>query len=257
MSEADEHQPGDRSVPRVVHLHIPKTAGSALVAAFAGAYGNRLKIYPERFESRYSEADYHGYDFYTGHIGSKVASEIGGDFITVLRDPIDRFLSTYYYLRQLFDSGEEVTHKTSLTARYDIDQFAMIRDEPILCQELLNRMTWQIVYSHRMELREELIKKGVSESDLVRIAMSTLKKFAIVGVQEDMPGLARAIHERYNVVLEIDRVNITRSRARLSDISTRTRNGIEWWINLDQELYRTWIGEKTPRADSPNAGTFG
>jgi len=240
-----------------VHVHIPKTAGSALAQAFQRAYGQRLRVYPERFESRFAPVNYAEFDFYTGHIGFTVASKIGGDFITVLRDPVDRFLSTYYFLRQLYESGEERTHKTSLTNRYKLDQFVLIRDEPILQQELLNRMTWQIAHSHRMELRREFIEAGISETDLVSIAHYNLKKFAIVGVQEDMGRLTRAIHRRYGVDLEIGRANVTRSRPHLGEISSRTRDGIEWWVNLDQELYRRWIDMRMSGTDSPQNRTVG
>jgi hypothetical protein len=255
LPEAYEHKCTDRLLGRVVHLHIPKTAGSALAAAFAEAFKNRLQIYPERFESRYSQADYHDNNFYTGHIGFKVASEIGGDFITVLRDPVDRFLSTYYFLRQLYNSGAELTHKASLTARYDLDQFVRIRDEPILHQELLNRMTWQIAYSHRLELRKDLIDAGVDGGELVRVAIANLRTFAIVGVQSDMASLAESIRQRYDVTLSIGRTNVTHSRLARADVSAQTLEHIEWWVQLDQELYRTWMSMRSSLNGSPEGGT--
>lgn len=225
---------------RIVHVHIPKTAGTAFSDAFRHAYGGRLRVYPERFEVRFSQTNYSDFDFYTAHIGFKLAAEIGGDLITVLRNPVDRFLSTYYFLRQQYNSGSERSHKASLFARFDLDQFVQITDEPILYQELLNRMTWQIAYSHRLELRRDLSATGVDDGDLVRIALSNLRKFAIVGLQEDMPRFTDAVQKRYNVKLSIGRVNVTRIRPAPIGIIPKTLDRLEHWIHLDQELYLSW-----------------
>jgi hypothetical protein len=239
---------------RIVHVHIPKTAGTALSEAFRQAYGDRLRVYPARYEWEYKQTDYTEFDFYGGHVGFKVASQIGGDLITVLRDPVDRFLSGYFFLRQRYLSGEAVNAKTLLAARYDLDQFAQIRDEPFLLQDMYNRMTWQIAYSHDLNLRQELIEAGVGDDGVVCMALSNLRKFAIVGIQTDMAALAEAIRQRYHVTLcSIGRVNVTHGRLARTDIAPRTLERIKWWVNLDEELYSTWISapEPAPAHDSP------
>jgi len=246
-NEADSPQ-SDRFPVRIVHVHVPKTAGSALAEAFQRAYGNRIRVYPPRYEMHFNQAEYAGYNFFTGHIGAKVANEIGGDFITILRDPVDRFLSTYFFLRQLHSSGDEVSHKTSLAMRYDLDQFTRITEEPALELELRNRMTWQIAYSHRLNLRRELIATGIGDADLVRLAISNLSRFKIVGIQTNMAGLAKAIRERYQIEISIGRVNVTRSRLARNDLSLKTLDRIEKWVDLDQELYNACT-----RLDGPMA----
>ena len=136
------------------------------------------------------------FDFCGGHIGFKIASLIGGDLITILRDPIDRFLSGYFFLRQRYQSGEAINAKTRLAAAYDLDQFARIRDEPFLLQDMCNRMAWQIAYSHDLKLRHELIEAGVRDDELVDLAFSNLSGFAIEGMQSDMPAFAASLRER-------------------------------------------------------------
>ncbi len=236
----------DRLPGRIVHVHIPKTAGTALAKAFRQAYGDRLRVYPIRYESEYGKIGYSEFNFFGGHIGFKVASEIGGDLITVLRDPVDRYISDYFFLRQQYISGEARNHKTSLAGGHDLDQFVQIRDEPILQKEFLNRMTWQLAYSHRLELRQDLIDAGIGDDDLVRLAMSNLRQFAIVGTQSDMAGLAEAIRRRYDVRLSIGRVNVTDTRVAKTDLTSKTLGFIERWVHLDDELYRRWIGTRQP-----------
>ena len=83
-------------------------------------------------------------------------------------------------------------------------------------------MTWQIAYSHRMELRRNLLDAGIDGQHLVRLAISNLMKFAVVGIQTDIAGLADAIWSRYGVRLSIGRINVTDTRLAKSDIAPRT-----------------------------------
>jgi hypothetical protein len=226
---------------RIVHVHIPKTAGSALNEAFQQAYGDRLRVYPEKFEARYSRDNLAGYNFFAGHFGFTVACEIGGDLITVLRDPVDRIVSGYFFMRQLYSSGKEISHKSSIAMQYDLDQFLQIRDEPILEQVLHNAMTWQIAHSVRLNRRQELKDAGINDPEWVlRAALNNLRKFTIVGLQTDLPKLSEDIKKRYNIRIPIGRVNVTANRPALVDIPFKTLERIEWWVNLDTILYRTW-----------------
>lgn len=220
---------------RIVHVHIPKTAGTAFSDAFKKAYGGSLRVHPNPFESEYRDIEYSDFDFYEGHIGFTTACDIGGEFITILRDPVDRYLSTYFFLKQLYFSGVEISHKTSLAARFDLDEFVQITDDPALDAEFLNRMTWQIAHSHQLELRQQLIDSGVGDAELLRISIANLSRFAIVGVQSDMAGFAEEIRQKYRVKLSIDRINVTKSRLMKADVSPKTLKVIEAWVYLDQQ----------------------
>jgi hypothetical protein len=244
LTESPDNSPQPLPVS-IVHVHIPKTAGTALLAAFKASCGSGLRVYPVVYESEYGQVAYSGYNFFGGHIGFKVGRDIGGDLITVLRDPVDRFISNYFFLRHQYITGEARNHKTHLAARYDLDQFVQVWDEPILQKELLNRMTWQIAYSHRLELRQDLIDDGIGGQELVRLAIANLMRFAVVGIQSDIAGLEEAIWLRYKIKLSMGHVNVADTRLAKADIAPRTLNHIERWVDLDNEFYRAWVGMRS------------
>ncbi len=233
--------PPGRLPDRIVHVHIPKTAGTALAAAFRRAFGERLRAYAPRFEVDFDPAGYGGCNFFSGHIGYQTAMAIGGDMITVLRDPVDRFLSTYYFLRQLHASGDEISPKTSLAARHGIDAFVRIADEPALELDFDNRMAWQIGFSHRPEARRSLMARGVDGDELVRMAIANLRQFKIVGMQEDPEALVRAMRREYAIDFSVERMNVTRTRASVRDLPSATIDRIHRWVELDLRLVHEWV----------------
>ena len=58
--------------------------------------------------------------------------------------PLDRFLSFYYFLRRLHASGEEISERTTLAARYPLSDFTDLLDCDHLAEELSNTMVWQL-----------------------------------------------------------------------------------------------------------------
>jgi hypothetical protein len=222
---------------RIVHIHIPKTAGTALRTAFERAY-NDMRSFPHRDERRYGEFDPNEYDFYSGHIGFKTASEIGGDIITVFRNPVDRFISVYYFWRQLYANGIEQSRNTMLAAKYDLDQFVLIVDEPFLLEEFHNRATWQVAYGSSLKHRIELRSQGKSEDEIFRTALDNIETFAVVGTQERMGDFSAKLKQTFGVGLQIGRINVTENKAEKRDLRVQTLRRIQDWVYMDLELYQ-------------------
>ena len=72
---------------RIVHLHIPKTAGTSLRTAFEQQFRDHLRVFPHWDEAKIAAAAPQDYDFYSGHIGFNTAKRLGGDIVTVFRHP--------------------------------------------------------------------------------------------------------------------------------------------------------------------------
>ena len=59
--------------------------------------------FPTTTNEKYKDVNPDEYDVFSGHYGYHTAATLGGDMITVLRSPVDRFLSVYYFWRQLHE----------------------------------------------------------------------------------------------------------------------------------------------------------
>jgi hypothetical protein len=238
---------------KIVHLHIPKTAGSAVRKAFERAAGGSLRVFPHFEEERFTNVDPAQYDFFSGHFGFKTAATLGGKLITVLRDPVDRFVSVYYFWRQLLEDGREKNLKTMLASKYSLAEFVKIRDEPALLVALHNTMTWQIAHGTSLASRRELRQLGKTEDDVYKLALANLSKFALVGIQERLELFEKAVERKFSVSVEFKRANVTVARASVIDISAATKRAIHDWTLMDMELYQE--AHKLAAESSQNNGT--
>lgn len=87
---------------KVIFLHIPKTAGQSIHAALAEAFGEE-SVCPARVNQQlknYSIQELNQYSVFSGHFDWSMLDCVQGNkyTFTVLRKPIDRILSFYFYL---------------------------------------------------------------------------------------------------------------------------------------------------------------
>ena len=90
----------EAAAPRILFLHLPKTAGTALRELFASMYGED-RVTRSLGALRMDEAlvDYADADVICGHLIARPGVQLPSDRITmtILRDPIDRFVSYYNF----------------------------------------------------------------------------------------------------------------------------------------------------------------
>jgi hypothetical protein len=227
----------EKNISRIVHLHVPKTAGTALRSAFEKQFQGKLRVFPHWDEAQYSNVNPDDFDFFSGHIGFETAKRLGGKLITVLRHPVDRFVSVYYFWRQLYERGIERSFNTELASKYSLNEFVKIRDQPGLLEEFYNRSALQIAHGSALHHRRELRQRGLTEDEIFRMAVGNLREFAVVGIQEDMLGLASKIRNATGIELGVQRINVTEARSPVSEIDIGTRNLMHQWLYMDLELY--------------------
>lgn len=223
---------------RVVHMHIPKTAGTSLRFALTKAAGGTLRVFPSYGQDEVAAADPAGWDVFSGHFGFTVASRLQGDMVTVLRDPVDRFLSVYYFWRKLFSKGVDVSRKTRLAATYDLEDFTTLFDEPFLIAEFLNRISWQVACDSSSRARQEARLAARTDENILTDALHNLGQMALVGFQDRMGDFASNFEKQFGLDLPMKHYNATRERVDAAVVPAHIVKRIEQWVYLDVELYR-------------------
>jgi hypothetical protein len=223
---------------RILHVHIEKTGGTALRMALQRALGPGARRFPQHHESKLAGIVPDDWDLLSGHFGYGRLAPLGGRVVVLLRDPVDRFMSVYYYWREVHARGTNTTRQTALATQYGLDDFIAVKDEVSLLEQFFNRMTWQLADTFSLNGRQKLRNDGMTDSALLALAVQNLRACHVVGVQERMDAFAGQFERRIGRTLVIDKLNVTQQRAKLADLPAQTRRRIMEWIYLDVELYQ-------------------
>lgn len=103
MQKSAQAEPKTFTAPRparpLVFMHIPKTGGHTLRAVLSEVYGDVLC--PAQNWSEWQDIDVARYHVFIGHFGYDTIKPmfVSADFVTFLREPNERLLSLYHYLK--------------------------------------------------------------------------------------------------------------------------------------------------------------
>ena len=227
---------------QLTHLHIPKTAGTSLRESIALAHPD-LKVQqipdPQQVQPG---ADT---DVISGHFSYDNAASYGKPVITVLRHPVDRFVSIYFFWRQLYERDIERTRKTSLAHHLSLLDFAKAFDEPELASELYNRMAWQVHSDFRLMRRFQMrCNRGVDTSALIDGALNNLRSFAVIGFQDRYGEFIESVNDHFGMRIENRKVNVTERRSAMEDLTREELGAILHWIEADMEVYLQILKER-------------
>lgn len=128
---------------KIIFLHLPKTAGQSIHAALTVAFGPDA-VCPARTNEHlytYSIAQLNRYRVFSGHFDWSLLDCIKGPkfVFTVLRDPLERILSFYFFLRSqgesLSPAQREEPHNRGLNAAASasVRDFFLGGDEELRC----------------------------------------------------------------------------------------------------------------------------
>jgi hypothetical protein len=221
----------------IIFLHIPKTAGLTLYDVMNREYGRsniftfeggrqRLKESIERFK-RLSMVDRARYRLLRGHAPFGLHELLPNPYayITVLRDPVARVISHYYYIRRnprhaLHDQVTGMTLKayvtSNLTTELDNDQ-----------TRLMAGVGDSIEFG---QCSPALLDQAKANADRYFLAVGVAERF-----DETLMVMKRTLQwQRFPLYT---RQNVSRHKPYAADVSSKTRCLIEKYNELDCELY--------------------
>lgn len=228
----------------VFFVHIPKTAGTAVVHALRAPYRDE-EICPHYGEYKLGEIPpvefRRRYRFAAAHAGIDYARPRADHILTVLRDPLERILSLYNYWRStplesatVFPGGV-IDPAVTLARELDFEGFVH-SDHPRILNDIENGQTWQLAASNTPNGRPRLAHSGPGA--VLATAEANLRAMEAIGTTEDLAGFAASIEERLGMRIEIGRRNVTRRKSAARDaVGSDALARVEALTALDATLY--------------------
>lgn len=230
-----EFQQGARR--QIVFLHIAKTAGTSvgkfLELAFPG--GKTLHESAEFFDLA-DQSQVEMYDVVRGHISREHFGKLRRDnfVFTFLRDPVDRVLSIYYFLRERDHPNDEFNGSSPfiLAKHHSLIEFLRL-ESPAVKVLIRNHQTYALGADWRFRSRNNdcavlrRAKRTLDELDFYGLTERFDESIGLLSARLGVPVFPKAHHE-----------NATSVRHAVHEISREERRLIISMNKLDIELYR-------------------
>jgi len=206
-------------------LHIPKTAGSSLFAVFREVLGlENVRLVDDLRNFGLLQAEYlKNYKLVGGHFIYPQKSLFQKDrySITFLRNPVDRFLSQYFFFRE--------NSFCNVAANNELDEYIDFFSKQ-KCGGVMNVHLWHLTGQ---------INTTLSTNELVKLARENLSNMDFVGISDlflDSVDLLCYDCKWPNVV-EIPVENVTGQRFKIQEIDEKIIDRIKELNRIDLEIY--------------------
>jgi len=242
----------------LIFLHLPKTAGSTLRGTIERQYNSSsiLHLYESDFGEELAAIPPSQMDrlrVVIGHFyfGAHTFLSKPSAYITLLRDPIERIVSHYYYARRapshyFYDSARKLSLKEFVE----------------YCSRMSNKSGTALGYCSDNDQTRQLAGQcgvpsfGTSSDEMLNIAKRNLAEhFAVVGITEEFDRslilITRILGWRHPFYT---RQNVTRRHPRKDELPQETLDVIQAYNELDLELYcyAEKLFQKQIRAQGPS-----
>jgi len=224
-------------------LHIRKTAGTSL----RGLLANRFPVGASLFQAHareHTKADVNRYSFVTGHVNYGYLSRFRQRpvVMTVLREPLDRAMSAFYFYRD-----NDAEFMSVLRQELSDEEFA-VRER---LSQLAGRMSFrellqqepELAKSHLGNYMTRMLLSSPAPGDLgpehLEEAKNHLAACDVVGLVERLNDTLDLLKHQFGWadLGPIDHDNPTRGRRSLADEDPEVLGMLKEWNQLDVQLY--------------------
>jgi hypothetical protein len=216
--------------------HLPKCAGLSYLKLLRDIYGDDAVVHISLHDDVDYSVDAQSYQKHRiimGHFGVRWNEVLapGRRWLTALREPVDRVVSTYFFWRNNVPGSPDVPY-LHLAQTLPLDEFVQ-SDHYLVRQGIHNAQTWQLADDLRVRYR------SVSENDALEVAKANLAKFAFVGLYESFPESVARLCDYLGVSTPraLPRENTTNWRQSVSELSPRIVEAVQERNAADIALY--------------------
>jgi Wzt C-terminal domain/Sulfotransferase family len=228
----DVHIKPPTTMKPIAFCHIPKTGGTSVHKLIAQWFPKESVT--ENIDSEnYSTAikAWSRFDVVIGHFWFRPGEALdpGRNNITILRDPIDRVLSHFFFFRQL-----QLTRHASVPERsLDLTEYVS-SDLPSVRANVCNFQTRLLA-----PLGMPPNNPNPTENQLLEAAVRAVDLFDLVGVYPELDDAAACIASMVRVPMngDLPRENVSVGRMSVAEIPDSVREQLERLNVLDRELY--------------------
>jgi len=213
--------------------HLPKTGGTALRTVFEEMFGpENVSPHIEGRSEIWAIQKYARFRMISGHFLSLLPGDDRSDGrvrLTMLRHPIDRAVSEYFYWRH--HSFEGVDDKLAKWAQeYDICTFFRMRENS-------NETSVTNFYTKHFSTR--ISRQMPDAATIVSLAKESLSKYGFIGICEHMHDSVDIFCWQFKLppVRKIPRVNVTSFRIDVGTLDSKTLSQLKEMNDLDLQLY--------------------
>lgn len=232
-------KPSAVTFPRVGLMHIPKCGGTSMVAEISRHF-DPARVYRGYDNPKFAGLDPERYDLLIGHVGFDLLRKQGCQVITMMRHPVARFLSHYYYWNQRGSDGNLTGADVDLASQLSLEEFVDQLENPILLHQFQNVTTW--TFAHGIEPWRKKALTHLSDAEILQLAKDNLMSCAVVGRLENLSVFEAKCRGFLGKDVSLPTVNANPSRGSVDQIAPETIKKIEAYLNLDLKLY-AWFSE--------------
>lgn len=214
---------------RVIFDHLPKTAGQAVNAWLAGALG-RGSVTPNLIGTHRELIRRYGGEFsvISGHLAFHGEGlDPRYRYLTCVREPIDRAVSWLSFVLQ---------HEPQSLGDLWIEADAFSRSEGDELGSMFKRTVCNPYVNH---FQSVLLLETGGDGENLAAALRAIEQYDVWGIYEDMSGFLKLAASMIKLPApkHIARVNVTRSRPSVSQLSAKLKQRLEELNAVDLQFY--------------------